>query len=393
MRSALTGDPSRETRLHFLEDGHMSTRIAVATAIGCFAVLPLLGLGPAYVGRAAGVRKPVTGTVPFATFIKLPGLSSGPSEPQGINDAGTVIVGRSWDRADLLWAVKWTLQNGTWVISKLPAPLPQPKGAVALGIDTFGNVVGYVASPPEHPVFWPVAGGSALLGCNSDVGRVRAISANGQIIVGFVGNLGQVDHRAAAWYPSGSCTEFLPPLEAGEFAEAWAVTGDGSTIGGRARHVSQPLVPVRWVVINGQRQIQQIDARPGTVRAANESGDLAGTVEIACAAVDGCRRAVIWSALGAVTELETLGGEISSANDINAEGEVVGSSTTSDGVFTPYFWSASTGMLALPSDSKGPANNRGGLPFALSDVRPDGTRLVVGTSNPSGAGVWIVRVP
>jgi uncharacterized membrane protein len=284
------------------------------------------------------------------------------------------------------------LQNGTWVISKLPAPVPLPGGAIALGIDTFGNVVGYVASPPKHPVFWPVAGGSALLGCNSDVGEAHAISANGQIIVGQIGAAGQLSNQAAAWYPSGSCTEFLPPLAAGEWAQAWAVTGDGSIIGGIAKTVSQPAVPVRWVVINGQRQIQQLDTRPGNVRGANESGDLVGTVEIACPAIDGCHRAVIWSESGVATQLETLGGEWGSANDINAQGEVVGSSTTSDGVFTPYFWSASTGMLPLPTGNKGPARrNMGGLAFALSDVRLDGTRLVVGHSG--GAGVWIVRAP
>ena len=81
----------------------MSTRIAVATAVGCFAALPLLGLGPAYVGRAAGVQKPLKGPAPFATLIKLPSLSGrGPAQPQGINDAGTVIVGQSCDRADNL---------------------------------------------------------------------------------------------------------------------------------------------------------------------------------------------------------------------------------------------------------------------------------------------------
>lgn len=147
------------------------------------------------------------------------------------------------------------------------------------------------------------------------------------------------------------------------------------------------------MVINGQRQIEQVDTRPGTVRGANESGDLVGTVEIACPAVDGCRRAVIWSASGgAVTQLETLGGEFSSAVDINAEGEVVGNSTTSSGYTTPYFWSASTGMLPLPSSDKGPNRGGGGILFALSDVRPDGTRLVVGTSD-GNAGVWIVRAP
>ena len=191
--------------------------------------------------------------------------------------------------------------------------------------------------------------------------------------------------------PVGVLHRVLPPLETGQLAQAWAVTRDGDIIGGAAAHVNQPVVPVRWVVINGQRQIQQVDTRPGTVRGANESGDLAGTVEIACPAVDGCRRAVIWSASGVMTQLETLGGEFGSAVDINADGEVVGSSTTSDGVFTPYFWSASTGMLPLPSDSRGPAT-RGGLPFALSDVRLDGTRVVVGTSQ-GNAGVWIVRAP
>ena len=173
---------------------------------------------------------------------------------------------------------------------------------------------------------------------------------------------------------------------------ALAVTGDGNIIGGLAAHFSQPYVyvPVRWVLINGQWQIQQLDTRPGTVRGANASGDLVGTVEIACPAVDGCGRAVIWSASGVVTELETLGGEFSSAFDINADGEVVGSTTTSHGVVTPYFWSASTGMLPLPL---GRGRNRGGLPFALSDVRPDGTRLVVGITSSQGAGVWIVRTP
>ena len=365
----------------------MSTRIAVATAIGCFAALPLLGLGPEYVSRAAGVQKPPPPPPPFATFITLPTLNGGAAQTRGINDAGTVIVGISNGTRGSLWAVKWTLQDSKWVISRLPFPAPQPY-AWARGIDAFGNVVGY-SDIPEHPVFWPAAGGSALLGCASEVGEANAISANGQIIVGQVGNVGLLGNRAAVWSPSGSCTELLPSLEAGGIAQAWAVTGDGNIIGGRAKPVSQPSVPVRWVLINGQWQIQQLDTRPGTVLGANESGDLVGWVEIACPAIDGCYRAVIWWASGAVTQLEPLGGDRSSANDINAEGEVVGNTTTSDGVQAAYFWSASTGMLPLPT---GKGRKSGGIAFALSDVRPDGTRLVVGDGY-GDAGVWIVRTP
>ena len=203
----------------------MRTRIAVATAIGCFAALPLLGLGPEYVGRVAGAQKPPPPPPPFATFRHLPVITGGPAQAEGINDAGTVIVGTSWDGPGDLWAVTWTLKDSKRVVSKLPAPVPQPRGAVALGIDNFGNVVGHLDKQPQHPVFWPAAGGSALLGCNSEVGLATAISANGQIIVGQVGNVGLVGNRAAAWYPLGSCTELLPSLEAGGIAQAWARHG------------------------------------------------------------------------------------------------------------------------------------------------------------------------
>ena len=61
----------------------MRTRIAVATAIGCFAALPLLGLGSEYVSRAAGVQKPPQGPPPFATLINLPSLNGVPPNPLG----------------------------------------------------------------------------------------------------------------------------------------------------------------------------------------------------------------------------------------------------------------------------------------------------------------------
>ena len=104
----------------------MSTRIAVATAIGCFAALPLLGLGPEYVGRAAGVQKPPPPPPPFATFITLPTLNGG-CRPNPWDQRC-----RHGDRRQQsgspgsLWAVKWTLQDSKWVISKLPAPVPHP---------------------------------------------------------------------------------------------------------------------------------------------------------------------------------------------------------------------------------------------------------------------------
>src|SRR5678816_4443721 len=57
---------------------------------------------------------PPTGPGP----IQLPSLGSN-SEAWGVNAAGTVIVGHSFDRRGLLFPVKWTLQNGAWTISIL----------------------------------------------------------------------------------------------------------------------------------------------------------------------------------------------------------------------------------------------------------------------------------
>jgi len=54
---------------------------------------------------------------------------------------------------------------------------------------------------------------------------------------------------------------------------------------------------------------------------------------------------------------------------------------------TGYFWSDSTGMVQLPLRGRWAAAN------ALSDVRPDGARLVVRMDSRRQAVVWVVRNP
>jgi len=131
----------------------MNARITTGTVVGCVAALPTLGMGPDYVGSAATLQKP-KGRVEIATLRKLPSLGSN-AEGHAVNDAGTVVVGHSFDRSGMLYAVKWTLQSGSWVIRALP----YPGIAVATGIDNQGNVVGYGATFPRHPVLWPAEGG------------------------------------------------------------------------------------------------------------------------------------------------------------------------------------------------------------------------------------------
>jgi hypothetical protein len=76
--------------------------------------------------------------------------------------------------------------------------------------------------------------------------------------------------------------------------------------------------------------------------------------------------------------------------DINATGEVVGVSIPRRRSIgnTAFFWSPDplVGMVQLP------VIGRSAVAYALSDVRPDGTRLVVGLSQGEPV-VWVVRTP
>ena len=106
-------------------------------------------------GGQAG--KPGSG---FATLTTLPSLGAG-SEALAVNATGTVVVGTAWDRSDLLHAVRWTLQNGTWVISSMPWP-PGASSAAARGVNNAGDAAGssYPASN-SRALLWPAAGRSA----------------------------------------------------------------------------------------------------------------------------------------------------------------------------------------------------------------------------------------
>jgi uncharacterized membrane protein len=359
----------------------MSKRIAtIFVSIGALATL---GLQPhAGSAAAAQAKQDQTG---IATLSVLPSLSGkGPSEALAVDEAGSVIVGYSWDRFDVMHAVKWTLQNGSWVITSLPHAI-SATSAIARGVNNQGDAAGNdFPSSTSHPILWPAAGGFIDLGCEDAVGpaTVHAISAGRQIVVGQQGS------AATVWQPD-SCRVELPPIVDGSSAGARAVNGDGTIVGGSAAAdlPNSFTVPVRWRFIDGQWQIEQLDTRPGLAFGANAVGDLAGVVSIPCAPDGTCQRAVIWYAAGGSFDLGTLGGAHSWARDINGSGEVVGSSTTPRVGNTGFFWSASLGMLQLPSKGGWAAAN------GVSDVRPDGTRLVVGMSSQGVAIVWVVRNP
>ena len=315
------------------------------------------------------------GTTELATLTKLPSLGSN-SEALAVDESGSVIVGHSFDRAGRLYAVKWTWQSGSWVISTLP----YPGSARATGVDNQGGAAGYFASIPQKAVLWPVGSEARVLGCASDVGQSTAsgISADGQVVVGSGG----------IWRTAtpGSCGENLPALAEGGGSSAVTVNGDGTIVGGSSTpNPSADPLPVRWRSTGGQWQVEQLDTRRGRASGANAAGDLAGFVAEPCTVDGGCQRAVVWYAAGGSLDLGRLGADRSNGTDINSGGEVVGVSTA-NGRSTAFFWSSSLGVRPLA------AKGSDAVARAVSNVRSDGTRLVVGMAGDSAA-VWVVRNP
>jgi uncharacterized membrane protein len=357
--------------------------LAVGLVVGCDSRAPF----EAFVANDAALSikgGPKTGSG-FATLSTLPPLPGGQhGEAYAVNQAGAIVAGYSWDSADRMNPVTWTLQNGAWTITALPYAA-SATSAVARGVNDQGDVAGnHFPSSAPHAVLWPFTGGFNVLGCG-DLGEVYAISAGAQILVGVGRDISPVS--AAVWQP-GACREDLPALFQGGSASANAVNGNGTIVGGRAApDALTSAVPVRWRRVAGAWQIEQLDSRPGAVYGANPAGDLVGSVQVSCGSASSCNRGIIWYADGHSRELGTLGGESTTPRAINAAGEVVGSSTVANGDGFPFFWSETASMRQLPV-------RYGGSGFAISGVRADGTRLVVGAGGrPFAALAWVVRNP
>jgi uncharacterized membrane protein len=326
----------------------------------------------------------------FATFTTLPSFGRG-SDARAVDDSGTLIAGTAWDSAGLLHAVKWTLEDGAWTMTDLSWPAGSTS-STARAVNNFGEVSGNDhPTRTGHALLWSPAGDITVLGCDPDPGELSGaygLSANAQVIVGNVIYLTPareiIRSAASVWRP-GACRDELPPLDGDGSSSAMTANGDGTVVGGGSSGR-----PVLWRQVAGAWEIEALDALDGSVRNGNAAGDMAGHVYVPCGAGT-CQRGSIWYAAGGSRQLGTLGGSASTVADINADGEAAGMSAVSAGRRAeeqrPYFWSVATGMRALPF------SGRQAVAWALSDVRADGTRVIVGMNANSEAMVWVVKNP
>lgn len=109
----------------------------------------------------------------------------------------------------------------------------------------------------------------------------------------------------------------------------------------------------------------------------NDQGVVVGTSETAVPGVD---HAFVWTAGGGMTDLGTLGGEVSAAAAINNSFEIVGTTSVAGAPFTqnvPFVWDPVHGMTALPGS---------GTAFDISDQH-----VVAGCATIDATGPQVVR--
>lgn len=172
-------------------------------------------------------------------------------------------------------------------------------------------------------------------------GAAFAINSRGEA-VGYSSGPGGL--RAVWWNRAGAIT-LLPALPAASATRALGINNLGDIVGTAGDAVK------RGVLWRGKGNIIDLGTLPGftesEARSINEQGAIVG---IATRTLDtrNLTRAVLWGPAGQpIRDLGSLSPDgISRAYDINARGEVVGSSSSADGD-RAFIWTAATGMVDL----------------------------------------------
>jgi probable HAF family extracellular repeat protein len=262
----------------------------------------------------------------------LPGCTR--SLATGINDAGQVV---GWAEDAHGHAFLWTAAGGMKALGTLPG-FPSSE---AKGINDAGQVVGFActAQGDAHAFLWTVAGGVQDLGTlGGDNSAAYGINAAGQV----VGQAQTADgsDRAFLWTAAGGMKD-LGTLPGGFGSKALGVNVAGQVVGDSSDAQGHDHAFL-WTVAGGMQDLGTLPGGPFSeawgVNAAGQvvgrsSGNRDENLLVAAA------HAFLWTADGGMQALGTLpGATFSSANGVNAAGQVVGSATNAHGNHRAFLW-------------------------------------------------------
>lgn len=276
--------------------------------------------------------------------VEIAKLDQGtPAVVRGLNSAGVAagggkdssIRGPNRGRRGLLF------RNG---IAALPIDGPAGSDSTTVfGLNDSGGFVGTSNTPTAVRAFAGTSAGAvkALPPLGGDSGSAAfALNLRGQA-VGF--STGPAGQRAVTWDVNGTPAA-LPVSSAMSNGRATGINLRGDIVG--AVQTAQGRRPVVWPGgLIARELVLPAGHVTGEALAVNAGGDVVGY----SADPAGARRATLWLASGAVTNLGTLpGGNFSQAFDSNNAGDIVGTSSSSAGA-RAFLWTRSGGLQDLNS--------------------------------------------
>jgi uncharacterized membrane protein len=208
------------------------------------------------------------------------------------------------------------------------------------------------------------------------------VSADGRVVVGTTGPSGSQNGRQPCRWTEQTGMVKLGRLNDGQFSEATAVTGDGSTVIGYG-YYSNISEAYRWTAGSGMASLQKLTPSQPVSVATGISADGSVLVGYAWAPLNYNQYSVRWTADGSphVLSLPPDGRTQSQANAVSADGSVIVGQIVSPGRYEAYRWTEQGGMVGLGDLT----DNSPDDPFRshATDVSADGS-IVVGVGYANG---------
>jgi probable HAF family extracellular repeat protein len=201
-------------------------------------------------------------------------------------------------------------------------------------------------------VVWSDSGARVLTLPDMTYAEARSINDWGRV-VGTYHRRADDATLAYRWSP-WSGTTVLPGLSSHESA-ANDINHANDAVGYSAVAAHQKRA-VLWPMAGGIRELGMLPGHAGSdaVAISNKGHVAVASWPAGLSSVGATRpRAALWTEAGGLQPLGTFGGEISVPADVNAWGEVVGTSTTADGQAHAFVWYPSTGMVRLDEGGAG----------------------------------------
>ncbi|MCA9280382.1 MAG: PEP-CTERM sorting domain-containing protein [Phycisphaeraceae bacterium] len=323
----------------------------------------------------------------FTGIGDLPGGNYG-SGAAAVSGNGHVTVGGSTGPVGFVEPVRWTHSAG---LSSLPVSGMWGEVSTAEGVNIDGSVV--VGQSSDQAFRWTKGSGMAGLGFLPGKTNSWAwgVSHDGNTVVGYSGLLLGVGREAFRWTPSTGMVG-LGDLPGGETSStAFAASQNGDVVVGWST-TSVGSEPFRWKPSTGM--VSLAPGRGGQARDVTPDGTIiVGTLEYTFG-----RFATMWTPGGMVSLGDLPGGDDDSgAVGVSADGTaVIGSSSTGPGVYEPFYWTESLGMVKLKDHliGLGVIGLEDWTLTAANGISDDGLTIAGNGINPLGQFEgWVAHIP